>query len=389
MKIILTILRLNIVFLACIFITSCSSLGWLKFWENDEEIEVPALLQDFKQSILIKDLWSAKLGKYDILGRITPSFSVDKIFFVNSEGTVFAFEVDTGKNIWTKETGDIVSGGIESRFQRLIYGTLDGEVVVLDQSSGLEIWRSQITSEILSSPLTDGSIVAVQGSDDSVTGFDLRTGNRKWVHQSTAPSLSLRGTATPVLAQGFIFTGFANGMVVMIYPDSGAIRLEMPVTLNEGTSELERIIDIDGKSVISNNILVSASYQGDITAIDLQEKRPVWKEKISTTKDLVEARSRVVAIDDKDLIKGFSLSTGVKMWQQDGLKLRELSSPINVRGNIAIGDYEGYLHILDSSDGSFSARKKISKNPIIEIVSEGDKLAVLDNAGRLFFLSIQ
>ena len=33
--------------------------------------------------------------------------------------------------------------------------------------------------------------------------------------------------------------------------------------------------------------------------------------------------------------------------------------------------------------------EKISKNPIIEIVSEGDKLAVLDNAGRLFFLSIQ
>ena len=81
MKIILTILRLNIVFLACIFITSCSSLGWLKFWENDEEIEVPALLQDFKQSILIKDLWSAKLGKYEVLGRITPSFSVDEIFY--------------------------------------------------------------------------------------------------------------------------------------------------------------------------------------------------------------------------------------------------------------------------------------------------------------------
>ena len=163
----------------CVFITSCSSFGWLKFWENDEEIEVPALLQDFKQSIMIKDLWSAKLGKYDILGRLTPSFSVDKIFFVNSEGSVFAFEADTGKNIWIKETGDIVSGGIESRFKRLIYGTLDGEVVVLDQESGQEIWRSQVTSEILSSPLTDGSVVAVQASDDSVTGFDLRTGKRK------------------------------------------------------------------------------------------------------------------------------------------------------------------------------------------------------------------
>ena len=384
-----TILRFIIIVLLNFFIIGCSSFNWLKFWDDEEEIELPASLSEIKQSMSIQEMWSAKLGKYDVIGRITPSFSVDRVFYINSEGKVFSFHTDTGKNIWTKETGDIVSGGIESRFKKLIYGTLDGEVVVLDQDGGSEVWRSQITSEILSSPLTDGSIVVAQGSDDSITGFDLRTGSKKWVHQSTTPSLSLRGTAVPIIEQGFIFTGFANGRVAMIYPDSGAIRLEFPVTLNEGTSELERIIDIDGKSVVANNILVSASYQGDITAIDLQQGRPVWQEKISTTKDLTEAKSRVVVIDDKDIVKGFGLSTGVIIWQQNGLKLRELSSPVSVRGNIAIGDFEGYLHILDSIDGSFLARKKISKNPILEIVSESDKLVVIDESGKLFFLSVQ
>ena len=79
----------------------------------------------------------------------------------------------------------------------------------------------------------------------------------------------------------------------------------------------------------------------------------------------------------------------VIIWQQNGLKLRKLSSPVSVRGNIAIGDFEGYLHILDSIDGSFLARKKISKNPILEIVSKSDKLVVIDESGKLFFLSVQ
>jgi outer membrane protein assembly factor BamB len=170
------------------------------------------------------------------------------------------------------------------------------------------------------------------------------------------PNLSLRGTAIPIISQGFIFTGFANGTIAMIYPDSGAIRLDLPVTINEGTSELERIIDIDGKSVVASDILVSASYQGDITAIHLLQGRPIWQEKISTIKDLTEVRSRVVAIDDKDIVKGIGLSTGAIVWQRSGLKLRGLSSPVSVRGNIAIGDSEGYLHILDTKEPSLLSR---------------------------------
>ena len=105
--------------------------------------------------------------------------------------------------------------------------------------------------------------------------------------------------------------------------------------------------DIDGKVVVASDVLVSASYQGHITAIDLQQGRPIWQEKVSTTKDLVEVRSRVVAIDDKDILKAFGLSSGVVLWQQEGLKLRGLTSPVSVRGNIAVGDFEGYIHIIN------------------------------------------
>ena len=251
------------------------------------------------------------------------------------------------------------------------------------------VLQAQATSEILSSPVTNGRVVVAQGADGSLAAFDLDTGEQNWIHQVSVPNLSLRGTSTPILRQGFIFTGFANGTVAMIYPESGSARLEFPITINEAASELERIVDIDGKAVVANDLFVAASYQGHITAIDLQQGRPIWQEKISTTKDLVEARSRVVAIDDKDIMKAFGLSSGVILWQQEGLKLRGLTSPVNIRGNIAVGDFEGYIHILNAGDGSFLGRSQISKNPILEIVSEGDKLAVIDEKGRLFFLSLK
>ena len=367
----------------------CSTFSWLKFWGDDEEVELPAVLEDITQKVSLVKLWDKKVGKAKSSGRILPSISGDFVYYINPEGELFAFETTSGREVWTRKTNDQVSGGVESKFKKILYATLDGEVIALDQKDGQEIWRAQATSEILSSPVTDGSVVVVQGTDGSVTGFDLETGDQNWIHRATVPSLSLRGTSTPVLEQGFIFTGFANGTIAMIYPASGAIRLELPVTINEGTSELERLVDIDGKSVVANNILVSASYQGHITAIDLQQGRPMWQEKISTTKDLAESRSRVIAIDEKDIVKGFGLSSGVILWQQEGLKLRGLTSPVNVRGNIVVGDFEGYIHLLDSTDGSFLGRKKISKNSILEISSQGNKLAITDNSGKLFFLSIE
>ena len=380
--------RLALIIISLLFISSCSSLSGLKFWGNEEETEQPTELISINQTVEIQTEWNKKLGIGKNYGRIVPAFSGDQVVYISANGELSLLDKETGNEIWKKETGEMVSGAIAVGFKRIFFGSLDGEIICLDLDDGTEIWRSQTTSEILSTPVTNGSVVVIQSADGKVTGFNFKDGKQMWVHQSAVPKLTLRGTATPILGKGFIFTGFANGKVAMIYPDSGAIRLEMPVTINEGKSELERVVDVDGKSVLSNNVLISASYQGNITAINLLEGKIDWQEKVSTTHDLVAVRSRVMAIDAKDSIKAFGVSTGAILWQQEGLRLREMSSPAIVGTYYAVGDFEGYVHILDSKDGSFLARKKISNKPILAIVSEGKNILVLDNAGKLTYLTI-
>jgi len=380
------ILYVSVLFLS---LHACSSLSGLKFWGDDEEEnEVPAELIRITESVSLDAEWNKKFGSDNNFGRLVPSISNNTIIHISSNGYLIAVDSDSGSDIWSKETEDLVSGAVTVGFKKIFYGTLDGDLVALDFKDGTEVWRSQVSSEILSPPVTNGSIVVAQTSDGKITGFNIKTGELKWVHQNSIPKLTLRGTATPILAKGFIFTGFANGKVSMIYPDSGAIRLEIPVTINEGKSELDRVVDVDGKSVVSNDVLVSASYQGNITAIDLQKGQIAWQEKISSVHDLVSVRSRIIAIDAKDSIKAFGLSTGAILWQQDGLKLRGVSSPAALGNNVAIGDFEGYVHILDSKDGSFVGRKKVTKRPILEIVSEGSYLVVVDDSGRLIYLSV-
>ena len=382
-------IRLVPLVLFIIFLNGCSSFGWLKFWDSEEEEEGPAELYSINESVEIYTDWAESFGNENNFGRLIPSVYDGKVYFISSEGYLASLNEESGKVEWSKNTNDVVSGGIDVNFKTISYGTLDGDLVALDFRDGTELWRAQTSSEILTPPTTDGNMLIAQTGDGRIAGYDFKSGERQWFHQTTLPRLTLRGTSRPYINQGFIFTGFANGKIAMIYPDSGAIRFEIPVTINEGKSELERIIDIDGQSLITNDLLIAASYQGNITAINLREGRATWQEDISTIKDLTSNGNRVMAVDEKDILKAFGVATGAILWEQNDLKLRKLTSPVSIRNYIAVGDLEGYVHLLDTKNGDFLGRKKISRNPILELTSERNFLLAVDESGKLFKLSLK
>ena len=61
-----------------LFLSGCSTLGWLKFWGDDEEVELPAELYDIKQEITLSIKWKSRSGDGENLGRILPVIIDDK-----------------------------------------------------------------------------------------------------------------------------------------------------------------------------------------------------------------------------------------------------------------------------------------------------------------------
>jgi outer membrane protein assembly factor BamB len=51
--------------------------------------------------------------------------------------------------------------------------------------------------------------------------------------------------------------------------------------------------------------------------------------------------------------------TGVEMWNQDVLSRRRLSAPAVTGNYVLVGDYDGYVHVLDASTGALVAREKL------------------------------
>src|SRR5690606_29964714 len=126
-------------------------------------------------------------------------------------------------------------------------GSLDGEVVALDLDSGAERWRGKVSSEVLAQPAIARGVVVVRSYDGRLFGLDATTGERRWLYDRGMPSLTLRGNSTPVIAGGTVYAGYDDGRVVALRLEDGAVAWEQVVAIGEGRTELDRMVDIDGR----------------------------------------------------------------------------------------------------------------------------------------------
>jgi len=353
-----------------------------------EEEKPNELTKEFSEKFSLDKSWSLNVFKSMPSGKVRISSDDKNIYVFDSKGEIKSISKN-GRKTWSNKLDTNISTGITLGFNKLLLSSSDGNVFCLEKSSGEILWQYSTEGEILAPPATDGDIVAIQNIDGRVTAVDLDTGKFRWDYRSVIPNLTLRGTSEPSFYEGFLFVGFSNGNLAKIEPRSGVTQWEIPITTSKETSEIGRIVDIDGNFVFSGGIAFVATFQGDIAALDTRSGRFIWKEKTSTANDLLSSRGKVILIDEKDQVIAYSQNNGNLEWLNKDFYLRELTSPKKIKSLIVYGDFQGYLHVLDTNQGEQVARQRISRSKIISVSVEEETVLALDSKGKLSLFTLQ
>lgn len=353
-----------------------------------EEEKPNELNKEFSEKFSLDKSWSLNVFKSMPSGKVRISSDDKNIYVFDSKGEIKSISKN-GRKTWSNKLDTNISTGITLGFNKLLLSSSDGNVFCLEKSSGEILWQYSTEGEILAPPATDGDIVAIQNTDGRVTAVDLDTGKLRWDYRSVIPNLTLRGTSEPSFYEGFLFVGFSNGNLAKIEPRSGVTQWEIPITTSKETSEIGRIVDIDGNFVFSGGIAFVATFQGDIAALDTRSGRFIWKEKTSTANDLLSSRGKVILIDEKDQVIAYSQNNGDLEWLNKDFYLRELTSPKKMKSLIVYGDFQGYLHVLDTNQGEQVARQRISRSKIISVSVEDETVLALDSKGKLSLFTLQ
>ena len=368
-------------------LTACGSLPEAQYPPKDlkgfdEQVELNIVWQDF-----------AAKGPGELGYLLPPVVAGQQIYAIDRAGNLTAWQADKGTFLWEANLEAGASSGLSYNQGQLYVGTQNGEVMALSASGGQVLWRTRLSTQIMSPPQINSASrqVVVQTADGRVSALDERTGRILWNYESSEPLLTLHGTATPLVVPSATFAGFANGRVVALDNRNGQLAWDVRVAVPSGRTDIERLVDVDGQPLLtSKGVLVVTSYQGRLIALDPSSGRGIWERKDSSFYPAVEGFGNILYVDEASNIVALDARSGGVLWNQDALSGRRLTAPVIWGDTLAVGDYEGYVHLISLADGHVVGRIEADASGIEQPLIATDNIlyAVAVN-GRLVAIADQ
>jgi outer membrane protein assembly factor BamB len=332
-------------------------------------------------------VWRENVGKGEDYV-LVPAVVGSSVYAASKDGNLV--RLDDGKQAWRINAGQALSGGVGSDGKTVVVGSPKGDLLAFSATDGTSLWKSKATSEILAAPTVGEGLVVVRSGDNRLAAYDAADGKRKWIYQRPTPALSLRVTASPVVADKFVFAGFPGGKLIAVSAANGAPLWEGTVALPKGTTELDRVADITSPPVIDGRDICAVAFQGRVACFDLGSGNLVWARDMSSAAGLSIDGRYVYVSDDKGAVHALDRASGASIWKQDKLSLRRLTAPLPRRNLIAVADVQGVVHFLSREDGSFAARVTTDGSPVVaSLQSFGSSLVLQTRSGGVYAIEAQ
>ncbi len=348
--------------------------------------EKPAVLVPLVNRIDVRTVWHTRLrGERPVL-RLGLGVANDgaRVFAASHRGSVVAFELASGRELWRRSVRAPLSSGPAAADGLVVVGSSKGDVIALSEQDGSPQWRVRINSEILSAAAIGSGLVVVRAVDGRLHGLQTKDGSERWAVDQQVPRLSLRGTSRPILDGELAICGFDNGRVAAVNLASGATAWDTAVGQSHGSTELQRLFDVDAPVVADGDDLFAVAFQGRVARLARETGQIAWARELSSFRGLaVDGNGVYVATADGELVR-LDRRNGTEQWRQQSLERRRLSAPSLYRGRVVVADGFGYLHWFEAATGDPVARLSIGRRRVSEApLVAGDLLLVFDDGGEL------
>lgn len=338
-------------------------LGLLAFaagCDKEKNVDPPAKLVDFSARLQVESVWTASTGGGDatLLVALRPAATGETVFLAGQKGDVSAVAAANGRVQWRTSLKTPLGAGPSAGSGMVVVGSLDGEAIALDAASGAQRWRVRLGGEILAPAAIGADRVLVRTVDGRLHALDAADGRAVWSLEQPVPRLSLRGSASPVIAGDMVLCAFDTGKVVALALDSGDLLWSATIAAPSGRTELERLVDIDAAVVVAGDDVYVAGFQGRAALLARASGQVWWSRELSSHRGLAlddsylivtAADSAVVALDRRD---------GSEAWRQDAMLRRQLTGAAVDGDAVVVADFEGRVHWLDRATGELLARAK-------------------------------
>lgn len=382
--------------LATAVLSGCSSTDEQQFAE----------LQEFDEQVTPEVVWQTSIGDGTdgFYSSLSPVYADGVVYAADRHGRIQALEAETGDSLWSQDVSGEktssflnifdkgpsarISGGLTLEEDVVYFGTENGEVYALNSENGEIIWRTEVAGEVMAAPgVGEGYVVAHLGNG-IVTALDAETGEEAWIHEEEVPPLSLRGSSAPVVTSGGVMMGTNNGRAIVLILENGQLAWDERVVAPSGSSDLDRIVDIDATPVVVGETAYMLAFNGELVAMELRSGSVMWRRDYAGYRTPNVTTTRIYVTTQDSHLVALDRMNGNERWRTDSLYNRSLTGSAEMGDYIVAGDRFGYLHWLDRNSGAIVGRYEADSDPIQAApVRAGDYLIVQTASGRILAIT--
>lgn len=346
--------------------------------------------------------WEVSIGRGGTLSERLASSPVvgdGKVFTIDTQATVRAFDASTGATAWSTQFGvernnaaAMFGGGVAYDNGRVYATNGLGYVAALDARNGGIIWQVHPTGPLRGAPTVVGDSVYVITQDNQIYSLKASDGSTDWSQSAALEIAGVFGSASPAVGQGTVVAGFSSGELNAYRYENGRLVWQDQLARTSIRTSVASISDVDADPVIDSGQVIAVGQGGRMVSIDLLSGQRQWELNIAGISTPWVAGEWVFVATDDGKILCVARSNGKVRWIAQAPAFRNVKKkagpisyvgPVLAGGRLIVASSEGTLINIDPSNGSFQSQTNIRGSIHLSPVVANNTMYILDDDGRL------
>ena len=312
--------------------------------------------------------WSRTIGAGASDGQratAQPILAGDRVYAMDAIGTVSAFGLQDGSELWSMETQpedeeSASGGGIAFAGGRVFAATGYAQVLAIDAASGAIAWRQALSAPARGTPTVGDNRIYVTTLDNKTHALDAADGSILWTHDSIEEQTALLGGASPAVAQGAVVTAYSSGEIVALKVENGRELWSDNLTAARRADFIAALADVQASPVVHDGRLFALSNSGRAGAIDMRTGRRIWSREFGGLHMPWLAGTHLFALTERGEVLAAEAATGAVRWvmplaryedEEDRTGRIDWAGPVLAGGRLVLAGSHGEIVFLDPGTG--------------------------------------
>jgi outer membrane protein assembly factor BamB len=322
-----------------------------------------------------------------------PVIAGNRVYTIDTEGTVRAFSKSSGNELWERELvpeGEDeeagFGGGLAIADGKLFAATGFGTVVALDPASGKPLWTKRFELPFRMSPTAVNGRIFVVNAESQLFCLSTEDGRELWTARGLPEAAAILSNASPAVSGNTVVVPYPSGELLAFDINNGQPKWAESLTRTRPGLAAQEVGDT-ARPAIAGGTVYAVSGAGRLIATDIESGSRRWSLDVAGSQTPWVSGQGVFVVDRSGKLVAVERESGEIAWVADLPPARHWNGPVLAGGKLWLISSKGLMLGVNARTGDIVTKRDLDTGVYIAPVVAAGQMYVLTDGADLIALN--